>query len=116
MNAVTLPAVCRVEVFLSKDGGVTMATNNGGPAFPAIREFRETNRNLQFVVDNGDDGMSLRDYFAAAALSGLLANAKVLTQLTERADEKGIPFGDVVCETAHDFADGMLRERVKSRG
>ena len=34
-----------------------MAQKDGGPAFPAIR-----------FADSGEQGMTLRDYFAAAAL------------------------------------------------
>jgi hypothetical protein len=41
-----------------------MQTNDGGPAFPHTRE----------QVATGMHGMTLRDYFAAAALHGWLAS------------------------------------------
>jgi hypothetical protein len=45
--------------------------NDGGPAFPFGQVSEVTG-----AVINGyhNDGMSLRDYFAAAALQGMMAN------------------------------------------
>jgi hypothetical protein len=60
-----------------------MIEPNGGPAFPVL---------------NLSDGMSLRDYFAAAALTGILA-----------ADQGGDRKSDV--EVAYYYADLMLRRR-----
>ncbi len=59
--------------------------DNGGPAFPT-----ET-----FMTD----GMTLRDYFAAKAMQGLLAR---------NAGGEG-----VVHEKAYQIADAMLKERAK---
>ena len=46
-------------------------TDDGGPAFPVeIGDFRD-------YVSHPAKGMSLRDYFAAAALTGLMMDAKI---------------------------------------
>lgn len=45
--------------------------NTGGPAFPTSSGW---NPNGDWVADNSvNDGMTLRDYFAAKAMQGLLA-------------------------------------------
>ena len=41
--------------------------NDGGPAFPSLRELGD--------IATTDDGMALRDYFAAKAMQGLLAQS-----------------------------------------
>lgn len=44
--------------------------NDGGPAFPHKRQIR---CNGEVVDSEMEPGMTLRDYFAAAALQGLMA-------------------------------------------
>lgn len=58
--------------------------SDGGPAFPR----------------QGCDGMSLRDYFAAHALAGMLAD--------ECTREVGCP---KIAENAYRYADAMIAER-----
>lgn len=60
--------------------------NTGGPAFPQAHD------------DSGSTGMTLRDYFAALALQGLLAS----TRLT--CDR-------VITQDAYEIADAMLEAR-----
>jgi len=71
----------------------------GGPAFP-----------LDLTVD-GDHrwgyGMTLRDYFAAKAMQGMLANPKLQEQIL-KAGQSWIE------ESAYKVADAMLEERKKS--
>lgn len=45
--------------------------NNGGPAFP-VNSYRYDFRDLE---NHPCKGMSLRDYFAAKAMQGVLANS-----------------------------------------
>ncbi len=45
--------------------------DNGGAAFPLPKQVFGENTYLQY----SDTGMTLRDYFAAAALQGFLANS-----------------------------------------
>ena len=65
--------------------------NDGGPAFP-----RPATNHC-----HSQDGMTLRDYFAAAALQGMLANV----------EENATPAGYV--EAAYEFADTMLDWRKR---
>jgi len=57
----------------------------GGPAFPAGTAFQ---------------GMTLRDYFAAKAMQGLIAGWPV-----------GLPPADNVAPAAYQYADAMLKAR-----
>ena len=66
-----------------------MKTNTGGPAFPRMGE------RCQSI---NEDGMTLRDYFAAKAMQGLLAS------------EVHAPLEDFAA-TAYKMADAMLKER-----
>lgn len=78
------------------------------PAFPGIAgQHGHGNVTLQ-QTDNGtaiithNQGMSLRDYFAAAALSGILPGADYSTK--------------DAATVAYQYADAMLAERETSRG
>jgi hypothetical protein len=64
-------------------------TNTGGPAFPS-------------AFTGQDEGMSLRDYFAAKAMQGLLV--ATVTPITAWSQ-------DDVAETAYNMADAMLKAR-----
>ena len=71
-------------------------TNTGGPAFPQDLQGRR-----------GDDpflqGMTLRDYFAAKAMQGLLADPTI--DPTFKADHKQFAYA------AYEIADAMLKAR-----
>lgn len=69
--------------------------NTGGPAFP--RPFHET---VDGNFSIAQTGMTLRDYFAAKALQGLLA-----------ADAECGFKPDTASEYAYRFADAMLAAR-----
>ena len=47
---------------------------DGGPAFPTHKQHWVSADGLSGGAISGSTGLSLRDYFAAAALTGLLAN------------------------------------------
>lgn len=66
-----------------------MSKYNGGPAFPSENP-------AEFVV-----GMTLRDYFAAKFMSGVIASASDYQRYEEIADD------------AYRMADAMLLERDK---
>lgn len=61
--------------------------------------------------DNGhlenQDGMDLRDYFAAKALQGLLANPKLSNQILK----EGGAFGGWIEKSAYGWADAMMEAR-----
>jgi hypothetical protein len=65
-------------------------TNTGGPAFPSTHPHGQ------------DEGMTLRDYFAAKAMQGILA--ATLTPNTVWSQ-------DEAAETAYNVADAMLKAR-----
>ena len=71
---------------------------DGGPAFPQAPDGHP---------DNKKPGMSLRDYFAAAALNRLLA-------WDFAADMEKFPkYSTNAAQTAYAMADAMLAERDK---
>jgi hypothetical protein len=71
------------------------------PAFPALSFIVPSDLEAQGVRRLGvSQGMSLRDYFAAAALTGMLASG----------EWSG---GTEVAEGAYDYADAMLEEGAK---
>lgn len=78
-----------------------MSKNDGGPAFPSAGGMAEI-----VSMSQSDNGMSLRDYFAAAALTGSLA-------FPIPGDEKR---PDKCAQYCYQYADAMLVERSKSKG
>jgi hypothetical protein len=68
-------------------------TNTGGPAFPTATLAQKT-----------EGGMTLRDYFAAKAMQGMLANPKLQEQIL-KAGQSWIE------ESAWKVADAMLETR-----
>jgi hypothetical protein len=77
---------------------MTDIPNDGGPAYPVLHSI-----DGNWVREPLDkySGMSLRDYFAAAALQGMLAD----TQFNEPPFESS--------RIAYKYADAMLAERNK---
>ena len=73
-------------------------TNNGGPAFPATNWSKDGD----FLGDN--QGMTLRDYFAAKALPTLLREYR------DEVEAGGTGFN--VSEDAYAIADAMLKARA----
>jgi hypothetical protein len=70
---------------------MSTSPNDGGPAFPIVSD------------DLCAPGMTLRDYFAAAALQGLLASSKDIIGMSEAN----------YATAAYLQADAMLAERNK---
>lgn len=73
-------------------------TNTGGSAFPA---FEHHPSYMQMLVVGG---MTLRDYFAAKAMQGLITSAS-LSRTESWYDEER------VAESAYKMADAMLKAR-----
>lgn len=74
-------------------------TNTGGPAFPEIRIVSGDNYNAPTKVYYG--GMTLRDYFAAKAMQGFMANKSNPMHFQPDAD----------AGWAYTIADAMLKAR-----
>lgn len=70
-----------------------MSKDTGGPAFPSTIQYFPDDKNA-----NEQQGMTLRDYFAAKALQGMLA-AREHYQT------------DTLARYAYDVADSMLETR-----
>ncbi len=79
--------------------------HNGGPAFPIL------NNKIGYHADIRQEwyGVTVRDYFAAKALSSLIA---VIYQVGETTDKEGGPITeDTLAVQAYHFADAMLKAR-----
>lgn len=75
-----------------------MNNNTGGPAFPTVDENH---------YSAGGEGMTLRDYFAAKAMQGVLSNVNANVGVGQEETNCGI----AAC--AYAIADAMLKEREK---
>lgn len=80
-------------------------TNTGGPAFPVTRYVNADGE----TFDSKIQGMDLRDYFAAKAMQGLLANPKLHAHILKQ----GGAFGGWIESSAYGWADAMLEAREK---
>lgn len=78
--------------------------NNGGPAFPINYQFERNDGSTEI---QRWEGISLRDYFAAKAMQGLLASPFYSKKFIE-----GNGWRDV-SECAYKTADAMIAERSK---
>ena len=54
-----------------------------------------------------EEGMDLRDYFAAKAMQSLITNSETI----EEIELAGAPFPDVVAMMAYEVADKMMKAR-----
>jgi hypothetical protein len=72
-----------------------MTNNTGGPAFPGLHPSKECRFN--------DPGMTLRDYFAANAMQGILASRNTPKSATN----------EEIARVSYYLADTMLKERDK---
>jgi len=86
--------------FKDKDGGQAFKDKDGGQAFPM--PGTESTCGPEY-------GMSVRDYFAAAAMQGFLANRHFYAFIHDGAE---IAAG-ALAENAYEVADAMLAERAK---
>lgn len=85
----------------------------GIPAFPQGNEWMDAEGNMRLIHAGG---MTLRDYFAAAALQGLCANGQFYTAVVNRVAAQGLSdeaVVEVITTLAADFADAMIAERNK---
>jgi hypothetical protein len=80
---------------------------DGGPAFPI-----NNNDVITIVTNNGNhpEGMSLRDYFAAKAMQGIISAHNENGEWTGVGD---IEMNKIMAETAYSVADAMLEARGK---
>ena len=79
--------------------------NNGGPAFPVSDPFGVKCPPNEAEALRLQQGMTLRDYFAAKALQGFAAH---LGGATKRGNETG---PEANARLAYEYADAMLKAR-----
>ena len=79
------------------------SVKDGGPAFPFTCQGPTTGPEFYY-------GMSLRDYFAAAALQGMLAYSYVNPNYGNYHETYT---SQQAAGAAYDHADAMLKERAK---
>jgi hypothetical protein len=70
-----------------------MVVNMNEPAFPA----------MHFDLADNEHGMTLRDYFAAKAMQGMMADGQAFRLVAE----------STLTNTAYEIADAMLKARQK---
>jgi|688.fasta_scaffold1295735_1 hypothetical protein len=81
---------------------MTYTINDGGPAFPCEEEKIASFSGCPVTIKHS--GMTLRDYFAAAALQGFIASGKPAQHYGKNN----------IAECAYDIAALMLEERNKT--
>lgn len=88
-----------------------MNQNNGGPAFPVDLDFQV------FCPENADEakrlmsGMTLRDYFAAKAMQGFLANPGAGADCVSTLNNGDRYMAITISEFSYKLADAMLKAR-----
>lgn len=86
-----------------------MERETGGPAFPSGRRF-ELGEGWQ-----PEDGMSLRDYFAASALNGMCSDFNMLNGFKLLGEVGSKSSSEIAAESAYQMADAMLAARALSK-
>ena len=82
------------------------------PAFAAYQGYAEFGEER---VHYYQGGMTLRDYFAAAALPAIMQSEGMLRAIRERAEREPEDMPAVAAQVAYGTADAMLRERGRER-
>ena len=87
--------------------------NTGGPAFPrpASRGNNYMTGEEDVVVDP-EQGMTLRDYFAAKAMQANLTNPELMKVVTS-SEVIGTEFADRLANISYKYADAMLKARME---
>jgi hypothetical protein len=78
-----------------------------------IQAFPSTGYESENILENGWMGMTLRDYFAASAMQGVISSCymKRNTDFTESLDLADD--AEFVAEISYEMADAMLLQRTK---
>lgn len=77
--------------------------DDGGPAFPNTIENQPG--------EHGRKGMSLRDYFAAKAMQGMLADRETILSFANKCQKEMLSPDSAMATAAYGMADAMLRAR-----
>ena len=88
----------------------TNRINYGWPAFPTLDEHG---------FNSGEPGMTLRDYFAAKVMQGIVSSIDGegnYQRLRGHAADVGLSVSEWIARDAYKQADAMLKERDKTLG
>jgi hypothetical protein len=83
----------------------------GGAAFPQLEKSFPCQRDEGSVYFESSGGMTLRDYFAAQALPGIVTLD--MNHAPGVMPKKGEDGNQAIARVAYSLADAMLAERVK---
>ena len=84
--------------------------NDGGPAFPIQKEMLSTKIEQGHLSEiTTIPGMTLRDYFAAKAMQGILSCFHEYREIADVTGDKT----EARAELAYKLADAMLEEKQK---
>ena len=96
---------------------------DGGPAFPLPVVYDQHNGSItveEVIGGNGKSGLSMRDYFAAAALTGVLGHQDAISKgcvqaVTENVGtgKPVVGFTEILARACFAYADAMIAERNK---
>lgn len=92
---------------------------DGGPAFPVVTEFRkyvDPSEYENFEATRSQEGMTLRDYFAAAALTGMIANPDISMAASKQEGVTPAKLRECFARDAYKQADQMLHHRSQAEG
>lgn len=79
-----------------------MSNNTGGPAFP---------HKLDHLKEPDTTGMTMRDYFAAKAMNGILETAIDWFPTYKPPDERSLAIFADLAQDSYAIADAMLKAR-----
>ena len=79
---------------------MTEVINNGGPAFPIVGQ----------LYDVHEVGITMRDYFAARVMQGLISDANSVSEDTGK--KLSIPHdAELIANASYAMSDAMLKAR-----
>ena len=81
-------------------------SNDGGQAFPRPTKILKSHFGTEDEIESYE-GMTLRDYFGAMALSGMITNGLELAKEGNDIDDK------MISKMCYAIADAMIAERGK---
>ena len=84
--------------------------DDGGSAFPGTEIHFAHGVSQEYSYP----GMSLRDYFAAKAMQGIISNTDAVNGLKLDPDRVGQKLKDAISQSAYRYADAMLEARKQS--
>jgi len=89
-----------------------MINNSGGPAFPVPGVQLEDEYGRKETI-GPRQGVSLRDYFAARAMQGMISDRANVARFQELADEGSFTAETLMAIAAYQMADEMIAVRAK---